>query len=85
VLADRLAKVDDFSHDATEAVLRACAEEQGVKAGLLINAARTALTGQAVGPGMFDIMVTLGRQRTIERLRRAASALASGALQPIAR
>jgi glutamyl-tRNA synthetase len=85
LLADRLATVDDFSHDATEAALRACAEEQGVKAGLLINAARTALTGQAVGPGMFDIMVTLGRQRTIERLRRAASALASGALQPIAR
>jgi len=42
-----------------------------VKAGLLINAARTALTGQSVGPGMFDIMMVLGRERTVERLRRA--------------
>ena len=85
VLADRLASVDEFSHDAAESALRACADEQGVKAGLLINSARTALTGQAVGPGMFDIMVTLGRQRTVERLRRAASALTSGAFPFLAR
>jgi glutamyl-tRNA synthetase len=71
-LADRLASAEDFTHDATESALRAYSEEQGVKAGLLINAARTALTGQAVGPGMFDIVVTLGRTRTAERLRRAA-------------
>lgn len=75
-LADRLDSIDDFTHDATESALRAYSEEQGVKAGLLINAARTALTGQAVGPGMFDIMVTMGRQRTVERLRRAAAMLA---------
>ncbi|HXG65092.1 MAG TPA: glutamate--tRNA ligase [Blastocatellia bacterium] len=70
-LADRLAALDEFTHDSAEAALRAYSEEQGVKAGLLINAARTALTGQAVGPGMFDIMIALGQQRTIERLRRA--------------
>jgi glutamyl-tRNA synthetase len=70
-LADRLALVEDFTHDATESALRAYCEEQGVKAGLLINAARTALTGQSVGPGMFDIITTLGRERTVERLRRA--------------
>lgn len=70
-LADRLAEVEVFTHDGTEAALRAYSEQQGVKAGLLINAARTALTGQSVGPGMFDIIVTLGRERTVERLRRA--------------
>lgn len=75
-LADRMGSLDDFTHDATESALRAYAEEQGVKAGLLINGARTALTGQAVGPGIFDIIVTLGRQRSIERLRRAAGMLA---------
>jgi glutamyl-tRNA synthetase len=75
-LADRLASIEDFSHDATEAALRAYAEERGVKAGLLINAARTALTGQSVGPGMFDIMVTLGRERTIRRLRHSVALVA---------
>lgn len=74
-LADRLALLDDFTHDAAEAALRAYSEEQGVKAGLLINASRTALTGQSVGPGMFDIMIALGRQRTVERLRHAPASL----------
>jgi glutamyl-tRNA synthetase len=77
-LSDGLTLVDDFTHDATESALRAYAEAQGVKAGLLINAARTALTGQAVGPGIFDILVTLGRERSVERLRRAAGMLDRG-------
>lgn len=72
-LGHRLAAIEDFTHDAAESALRAYSEEQGVKAGLLINAARTALTGQAVGPSMFDIMLTLGRERTVERLNRAAA------------
>ncbi|HEY3135949.1 MAG TPA: glutamate--tRNA ligase [Blastocatellia bacterium] len=75
-LANRLVSIEEFTHDATESALRAYSEEQGVKAGLLINAARTALTGQAVGPGMFDIMVALGRERTVQRLRRAAHLVA---------
>jgi glutamyl-tRNA synthetase len=70
-LAGRLEQAEDFTHDGTEAALRAYSEQQGVKPGLLINAARTALTGQSVGPGMFDIIVTLGRKRAVERLRRA--------------
>ena len=74
-LADRLALIEEFTHNSTESALRAYADEQAVKAGLLINASRTALTGQAVGPGMFDIMVTLGRRRTVERLRRVVAVL----------
>ena len=74
-LAQRLARLDHFTHEAAESTLRIYAEEQAVKPGLLINAARTALTGQAVGPGMFDIMVTLGRQRTVERLGRAVTVI----------
>lgn len=72
-LAERLERVEPFSHDATEAALRAFSEERTVKPGLLINAARTALTGQSVGPGMFEIMEILGRRRTVERLKHAVS------------
>ena len=75
-LAERLSSLEEFTHESTESALRAFAELHAVKAGLLINAARTALTGQAVGPGMFDIIVTLGRLRTVERLRRVVSMLA---------
>lgn len=72
-LADHFASLTDFTHDSTEAALREFAEAKGVKSGLLINASRTALTGQSVGPGMFDVVVAIGQQRTVERLKHAAS------------
>lgn len=71
-LAHRLEAVEPFTAETVERALRAFAEEAGVKAGLLINAARTALTGQAVGPSMFEIFETLGRERSVQRLRAAA-------------
>src|SRR3989475_13114695 len=52
-LADRLEQVATFSAANVETALRQFADELGVKAGLFINAARTMLTGQAVGPSMF--------------------------------
>jgi glutamyl-tRNA synthetase len=71
-LADRFAALPEFTHDATEAALRALAEEKSVKAGLFINATRTALTGQAVGPSLFEVVLAIGQQRTVERLKHAA-------------
>jgi glutamyl-tRNA synthetase len=71
-LADAFATLDEFTHDSTEALLRRFADEKGVKAGLLINATRTALTGQAVGPGLFDVVAAIGKDRTIARLKHAA-------------
>ena len=68
-LADKLEKADPFTASSAEAALRAFAEESGVKAGLLINASRTMLTGQSVGPSMFEVFEILGRQRSVERLR----------------
>ncbi len=71
-LADAFATLDEFTHDSTEAALRKFADDMGVKAGLLINAARTALTGQAVGPGLFDLVAAIGKDRTVARLKHAA-------------
>ena len=68
-LADRLEPVEPFDTTTVEQTLRAFAEESGVKAGLLINGSRTMLTGQAVGPSMFEVFEILGRRRTVERLR----------------
>jgi glutamyl/glutaminyl-tRNA synthetase len=58
----------EFSEHNVEAELRKLAEERGVKAGLLINAARAALTGQSVGPSAFAVFAAIGRDRAIERL-----------------
>lgn len=71
-LADKVEQTEPFTLDTAEATLRAFAEESGVKAGLFINAARTALTGQAVGPSMFEVFDLIGRERSARRLREAA-------------
>ena len=68
-LADKLEAVEPFNAETSEAALRAFADDTGVKAGLLINGSRTMLTGQAVGPSMFEIFDVLGRDASVQRLR----------------
>src|SRR5437667_7425863 len=68
-LADRIETVDPFTAQNAEAALRAFAEESAIKAGLFINASRTMLTGQAVGPSMFDVFEILARDVSHVRLR----------------
>jgi len=68
-LAARLEQVELFTPENVETALRAFSDELGVKAGVFINGSRTMLTGQAVGPSMFEIFEILGRDRSVERLR----------------
>jgi glutamyl-tRNA synthetase len=68
-LGRRYAALEPFDHASAEATLRAYADELGVKAGLLINGARTAVTGRSVGPSLFDVLTCLGRDRVVRRLQ----------------
>jgi glutamyl-tRNA synthetase len=68
-LASRLEALPEFTLQTTEAAVRGFAEELGIKPGVLMNAARVALTGQSVAPGLFDVMTLLGREKTVSRLR----------------
>ena len=68
-LAEKLDAAEPFTAQTAESALRAFADEAGVKAGLLINAARTMLTGQAVGPSMFEVFEIIGRERCVRRLK----------------
>jgi len=81
-LAERLGSTEPFDVASTERTLRSLAEEKGVKAGLLINAARVALTGQAVAPSLFEVMSVLGKSRAVGRMRRAAGYLRTNAGRP---
>jgi glutamyl-tRNA synthetase len=66
---------DGFTVEGLEAALRGVAEANGWKAGDLFMAIRVALTGKTATPPLFESMVVLGRERTHERLERAARAL----------
>lgn len=69
-LAERIDARADFSEESCEEELRALAEEKDAKPGLLINASRAALSGQAVGPSAFAVFALLGKDRVVQRLRR---------------
>jgi glutamyl-tRNA synthetase len=73
--ADALAALTEWSHDPCDHATRAVAEAAGVKAGLLINAIRVAIVGQAVAPPLFDTMVVLGQERVVRRLCDAVTEL----------
>lgn len=70
-LGERLLLLEEFSEANIEAELRKLAMERQVKAGLIINAARAALSGQPVGPSVFHVFTAVGRQRVLHRLRNA--------------
>ena len=68
-LGNRYAATSEFSEQTAETTLRDLAAEKNIKAGALINGARVALTGQGVAPSLFAVMLALGRERTIRRLK----------------
>jgi glutamyl-tRNA synthetase len=68
-----------FEADELEPPLRALAEDRGWKAGDLFMAIRVAVTGRTATPPLFDTLVALGRDRTLERLERARDLLRAGA------
>lgn len=69
VLADALAQLQEYDLKTTEAAFRSAVAGLGVEAGTLVHPVRVALTGKAVGPGLFDTMMLLGQEKTIARLR----------------
>ncbi len=74
---ERLMGLDDFSVEAIEAAVRASIETLGVKGGEVIHPLRVAISGRTVGPGLFETIAVLGRERVLRRLDRALS-LATG-------
>ncbi len=68
-LAGRYEKCADFTLEETERIARELAEQLEIKPGIIINGMRTVLTGQLAGPSMFDIVLALGRERVVRRLR----------------
>jgi len=69
-LGTRLEATMEFTEGSIEVELRKIADEKGIKAGVLINGSRAALTGQPVGPSAFHVFTALGRPRSLERLKR---------------
>lgn len=68
---DKLAALPVFDLATTEQAYHEIADEMGISFGKVIHPTRLALTGRTFSPGMFDVMVLLGREKTLERLEKA--------------
>jgi glutamyl-tRNA synthetase len=63
--------VEPFEPAPLEESLKRVVEEAGVKVGDLVHAVRVAVTGKTVGPGLYDCLAILGKERSLARLEKA--------------
>jgi glutamyl-tRNA synthetase len=71
VLADLLPRLDaaGWTPEALDAAVRDYASEAGIKLGKAAQPLRAALTGKSTSPGIFDVLVVLGREESLGRIR----------------
>ena len=68
---ERLAEVEPFEPAVLEGVFHQFVESEGIKPADVIHAVRVAVTGKSTGPGLFECLGLLGRQRCLARIDRA--------------
>ena len=64
-----LETVEPWTAEATEQAVRGYAERKGAKLGAVAQPLRAALTARTTSPGIFNVLVVLGRQESLARLR----------------
>ncbi len=70
--ASKIDKLSEFSHTSLETACRLMAEEKKIKAASIIHPTRVAVSGKTTGAGLFEIMEVLGKEKALERIRKAA-------------
>jgi glutamyl-tRNA synthetase len=70
-LVERYEVLSDFTDQTAEETLYSLAEELGVKPALLIHPTRLAVSGLTGGPSLFEMLAAIGKERVVERMKRA--------------
>ncbi|RMH05093.1 MAG: glutamate--tRNA ligase [Nitrospirae bacterium] len=73
--AEYVEGLETFSKETLESVLHRVLDEDGLKMGKLAQPLRVALTGRTFSPGIYDVMLLLGKERTLQRLERVLHSL----------
>ena len=69
LLIERLNGLEHFDCLSIENSFRLLVSELNIKAGALVHPVRAALTGKTIGPGLFELMEVLGKERIERRLK----------------
>lgn len=70
-LSEKIENLDAFDAKSAENAVRELLKETGVKAGILVNAIRLALTGTSTGPDFVKSLLAVGQARMAARLKKA--------------
>ncbi len=70
-LADIFDSLDVFTEKEVEEATRNLAEKLDISGGKLIHPTRLAVTGMTIGPGLFELLSVVGKERVVSRMRRA--------------
>jgi glutamyl-tRNA synthetase len=74
-LSDRLSAAEPFDAATVEKVMHDFVQAEGIAIGQIIHAMRVAVTGTAVGFGVFESVAVMGRAHTLARIDRALARL----------
>lgn len=77
-LVERLSALPSWDVTAIEAVFTGLMTESGVKLGALAQPVRVAVSGGTVSPGIYEVLDVLGRERSLQRLRKAIDVANAG-------
>jgi glutamyl-tRNA synthetase len=72
-MAAAIPSLQDFSKEGLEGFLKTFIEEQGIKFKVIAQPLRVALTGKTVSPGIDEVMLTLGKDRVMQRINAAVA------------
>lgn len=67
--ADLVEAESEFSKETLESILHGLIARQELKMGKLAQPLRVALTGRTVSPGIYEVMILLGKDRALQRIR----------------
>ncbi len=73
-LVASLTAVETWTGDSLELAVQKVAEQSGLKLGKVAQPMRAALTGSTVSPGIYDVLMVLGREESLGRLKDQAGA-----------
>jgi len=76
--ADALGSLEAFTQEAQEEIFKKIMEERELGFGKIAQPLRVAVTGTTVSPGIFEMLIALGQETTVSRIRRAAEFIRNG-------
>lgn len=74
-IIEKFSDIKDFTADTAETAVRESAEKMNIKAANIIHAVRVAVSGKLMGPGLFELLDVLGKDKVLKRLEQAKELL----------